>query len=470
MTQHISVEKMIDHFNQILGAAEREQIDAHLDICPTCRAKTDSVAQEHRMIRQSLLHNLGQISPSPQADFAAIAPRLKGSGQSFSFPFPAIRQSLASGVFLVVLAVSVFTLIYSLRSSHLFSDRVIETRPLPVTNGDFEIESSGTPTGWRLSSQQWQEYLAQRDDTVYFDGQASALLTGTSSEAQAFGLLQQSLTSIESLRGQRIRLSAYIKTEDVDFAGLWLRVGGYSNQNLEFDNMQNRPIEGTNDWLPYEAVVDVSPKGASIDFGVLLGGNGRVWIDDVRLEVVGKEVPVTNTLPDYSHLDIEVGQSVSSDWFLAGARPQDYTVSQDTTTFASGSASALLASKVEEAPEFGTLMQTFEPGNYLGQRVRLSALIKTEDVDGWAGLWLRVDDAGNQILQFDNMQNRAITGTTDWARYEVVLDVPPESKRINLGLILAGNGRVWIDNVTLEIVDDNVPTTYCQICLEDGGQ
>src|ERR1043165_7394585 len=41
---------------------------------------------------------------------------------------------------------------------------------------------------------------------------------------------------------------------------------------------------------------------------------------------------------------------------------------------------------------FGTLMQYFKPGkNWLGKRVRMTASVKTKDVAGWAGLWMRVD-------------------------------------------------------------------------------
>lgn len=40
------------------------------------------------------------------------------------------------------------------------------------------------------------------------------------------------------------------------------------------------------------------------------------------------------------------------------------------------------------------------------------------------GLWFRVDGTTGKSLSFDNMQDRAVKGTTEWARYEIVLDVP----------------------------------------------
>lgn len=42
-------------------------------------------------------------------------------------------------------------------------------------------------------------------------------------------------------------------------------------------------------------------------------------------------------------------------------------------------------------------------------------------------MWMRVDNKFDDVLQFDNMNNRPITGTTNWNRYEIILDVPLQS-------------------------------------------
>ena len=46
-----------------------------------------------------------------------------------------------------------------------------------------------------------------------------------------------------------------------------------------------------------------------------------------------------------------------------------------------------------------------------------------------------------------------------WTRYEIVLDVPANSFRISYGILLTGIGQVWVDDVQLEVVGDEVPTT-----------
>jgi len=44
-----------------------------------------------------------------------------------------------------------------------------------------------------------------------------------------------------------------------------------------------------------------------------------------------------------------------------------------------------------------------------------------------------VDKGKETGVAFDNMQDRAIKGTTDWRRYEVVLDVPEDATGIAPG-------------------------------------
>jgi hypothetical protein len=71
---------------------------------------------------------------------------------------------------------------------------------------------------------------------------------------------------------------------------------------------------------------------------------------------------------------------------------------------------------------------------------------------------MRVDKDAKQ-LAFDNMQGRPIKGTTDWAKYDVVLDVPQEATGVFFGVLLSGSGTVWLSNAKIEIVESDVPTT-----------
>ncbi len=146
-------------------------------------------------------------------------------------------------------------------------------------------------------------------------------------------------------------------------------------------------------------------------------------------------------------------------WFMAGSHPKDYEHGIDTNTTYEGKNVAYLKSVVDHAAGFGTLMQMFKADDYRNKRMRLSAAVKSAGIEDWAGLWMRIDGPAQRSIGFDNMQNRPIKGTTDWQKYEVVLDVPPESVNIAFGILLDGKGQAWLSQVQFEEVGVDVPTT-----------
>jgi beta-lactamase regulating signal transducer with metallopeptidase domain len=145
-------------------------------------------------------------------------------------------------------------------------------------------------------------------------------------------------------------------------------------------------------------------------------------------------------------------------WVLAGTQPAHYLTGVDHKAMYQGRPSAYLKAKPAATEGFGTLMQSFSATPYAGKRVRFSAAVKSEDVNDWAGLWMRVDQ-GSTMLAFDNMGNRPIKGTTGWQNYQVVLDVPLDATGIAFGVLLSKSGTVWLNNVKFESVGTHVPTT-----------
>lgn len=85
-----------------------------------------------------------------------------------------------------------------------------------------------------------------------------------------------------------------------------------------------------------------------------------------------------------------------------------------------------------------------------GKKVTLTGYIKSESVEGGiAGMWLRVD-ADGKMLNIDNMENRAIKGTTDWKQYTVELPYnDEEATEVWFGTYITGKGKIWMDNFQL---------------------
>jgi hypothetical protein len=147
-------------------------------------------------------------------------------------------------------------------------------------------------------------------------------------------------------------------------------------------------------------------------------------------------------------------------WLIAGSKPKSYEMGIDKAKGHDNKNAATIKSIDKKIDGFGTLMQLSKPDKFLGKRIKMTAYARSENVNEWAGLWLRIDQAGSQqSLSFDNMQDRAIKGTTGWTKYEIILDVPTNASMLAYGALLSGEGQVWFDNITFEIVDNSFKPT-----------
>ena len=148
-------------------------------------------------------------------------------------------------------------------------------------------------------------------------------------------------------------------------------------------------------------------------------------------------------------------QNLSNEWFKVGSKPDSYEVDLGNSNVYNGKKSALIESAESEIDGFGTIMQTCSASEYLGKKIRMSGFIKTENVSNWSGMWLRIDSKKSQSPKyFDNMRDRQIKGTTNWKKYEIIMDIPTNSNDMNFGVLLNGTGKVWIDNISFEIIGE----------------
>ena len=110
---------------------------------------------------------------------------------------------------------------------------------------------------------------------------------------------------------------------------------------------------------------------------------------------------------------------------------------------------AVLEKAAPAVGQFGSLMQRC-PGRFLaGRTIRIEGELRTENVSGWAGLWLRADAEEQPNLFFDNMSRRPVIGTTNWARYFIDAPLPANTDWLNYGIVLSGAGILCADNIRL---------------------
>ena len=99
------------------------------------------------------------------------------------------------------------------------------------------------------------------------------------------------------------------------------------------------------------------------------------------------------------------------------------------------------------------------PLDVKGQIIQWRGYLKTSAVQNYAALWIR-QDGGSGVVAFQSMpqgaeQGALLQGDTDWTRHSVQFALDPSARALAFGVILAGPGSLWIDD--LELLVDGSP-------------
>ena len=124
------------------------------------------------------------------------------------------------------------------------------------------------------------------DSTTAHGGRAAGRIVRDGNSEGEFSAFTMALPV--DFTGKTLELRGWLRLENVEgFAGLWQRQDSRGG-SVQFDNMQTRGLHGTIDWAEYRVTLPLDPKARSVSFGALLGGTGRVWVDDLALLVDGR--------------------------------------------------------------------------------------------------------------------------------------------------------------------------------------
>lgn len=142
-------------------------------------------------------------------------------------------------------------------------------------------------------------------------------------------------------------------------------------------------------------------------------------------------------------------------WFsIQHAGELSYTFKLDTAQPHGGARSARVDNVGPEP--FGAIYQQIDASPRRGRRVRFSAWLRTEEArgsftGGGAVLMLQAMQNGAP-LAWNHMKESPVSGTTGWTRHAIELDVPEAADRLELGAMLHGPGRLWLDDAELLVL------------------
>ncbi len=127
------------------------------------------------------------------------------------------------------------------------------------------------------------------------------------------------------------------------------------------------------------------------------------------------------------------------------------TIFFDAEVVHAGDGAARIERDAESDGQFSSLTRSLTL-DFGGDSIELRGVLRTTDVDGGAGLWLRQDAAGGPV-QFTSMpaEGRSVSGTSDWTEYSIRLPLDAKARELFFGVLLSGEGRVWADDLELRV-------------------
>jgi AraC family transcriptional regulator len=155
--------------------------------------------------------------------------------------------------------------------------------------------SAQTGKGWGGFGPAEGAYAATIDTTVSHSGHASFLMYSLGAATNSTWLASQQIVDASPYRGRRVRLSGYLRTQNVSSADLWLVVNGVTGgapMTLLSSHLAP-PLHGTLDWQVGSIVFEVDSNATCLRFGATIHGTGAVWLDDVSVDTVSMSVAVT---------------------------------------------------------------------------------------------------------------------------------------------------------------------------------
>lgn len=166
-------------------------------------------------------------------------------------------------------------------------------------------------------------------------------------------------------------------------------------------------------------------------------------------------------------------------WMIFGypVNPKAYEIHFDpSTTFNGKNSLAITLHDAEPAQQESFIKERmlsvthegFLAAGYRGQRLQMTTYVKAEDVKR-ANFHLAIIGPNvepNNVRTTQHMTSthlHPVEGSSDWTRYELVIDVPENANSIQVSFSMEGHGKIWLDSIRFAAVDKTVPLTGTRV-------
>ena len=313
---------------------------------------------------------------------------------------------------------------------------------------------SRVPANWSFVTTQPKIYRTGYAQVANSQTPRSVVIRSLTPSAEGFaGLIQK--CDATPYRGQRVRISVWIKTDSVngaaqffvflnDQAGVKLAQGGDG-------------ADGSRYWRQYAAVVDVPEEAATLFYCMTLNGAGKAWFNDLQIKVVPSTVKLQQwQVPDFSAMPrFKPGSLLAAD-------PEEALKSlgspkiADVSLEESGAEGRVLKFDLSGGKP-GRVSSMTVAEDYAGKKLRLRARLKTADLQG-GGVTIYFNSNSLSNNDFFATWSKPISGTTDWKDYDCVIPISGQKAMVMAGMSARGKGgSVFLKSLDLSLADDSPP-------------
>jgi AraC family transcriptional regulator len=148
------------------------------------------------------------------------------------------------------------------------------------------------PSGWFIWGR--DTHKVNIDHSVFRSSPKSysieSLPNATSSDR---GGLTQSYILAQKYAGKKVRLSGYLKGNNVSDVFIWLFAKETNKKYIEYDTyISGTELDNVNkNWGQFNMVMFIPKETKTISFGFNMGWIGKLWIDDIVFESVPQSTP-----------------------------------------------------------------------------------------------------------------------------------------------------------------------------------
>ncbi len=149
-----------------------------------------------------------------------------------------------------------------------------------ILNGSFEASMDSDQFVWQLSDH--PELITQDEDS--YSGKYSLKVVNQNING-ALGVIQN--IKLDTTKNSVLKIKFKVKFDSIfrGYGGFYVGAYNSNGDRVFYSNMRNDKLRGSSDWIEKSVIVFTDKSWNNIDLGPMMAGYGKIWYDDIELNI-----------------------------------------------------------------------------------------------------------------------------------------------------------------------------------------